>query len=137
MRIDQSRAAQSLVNVRTFIRSTPEVAELADTPAGKQLDAAIVRVTTSVADQASTRVDASAHRQRVAGLSNTLVQEYMKPTAQFARTSLKGSRTVADFAALGRMSRDRASKKLTAHARAMATAATPVTAAFTAAKFDA
>lgn len=136
MRNDQRSAGQSLVNVQTFIKSTPEVASLADTPAGKQLDAAIVSLDTSVADQASAGLDASVHRQRIADLSKTLVQEYMKPTAQFARTSLRGSGAVADFAALGKVVRARAGKKLAAYARAMATAATPVSAAFAAAKFD-
>lgn len=134
MKKEQRSAGQSLVNAQSFLKSHPEVAVLADTPAAKQLDAAITDFKTSVATQASATLDVEVHRQRLAELARTIIGDYMKPAAAFSRKSLKGA---ADYAALTRSARGaRATQKLANEARAMATAAAPVTADFTAAKFD-
>jgi hypothetical protein len=129
----ERHAAESLVSVHAFLKSNPEVAALADTPAAQQLEAAIASLKANLADQTSAGLDTSVRRQHVDDLGRTLVQDYMKPAAQFARRSLKGA---ADYAALTRVSRARGSRKLATDARAMATAATPVTSAFASAKFD-
>lgn len=152
MRKEQRTTGQSLVNTQTFLKSTPEVAALTDTPAAQQLDAAIVSLNAQAASQANAGLDSSVHSQRIADLATTLVQSYMKPVAQFARKSLKvpaaaassgassgtssGSGSgVPDFAALGKLPRSKSGKTLSQHAHAMVNAATPVNAAFVAAKF--
>jgi hypothetical protein len=121
MRLDQQRKLDSLSRVQGFKTSHADVlGVLTDSPASKQLDAALAATIAHVNAQASADRALAGQMASQKAISKDLITKHMQPITKFARAKLRG---LPEVTALTNPGRSGSPNPLLRAARSMATTA--------------